>query len=125
MHFRIARHTCDLDRIKRFYTEVFGLNVLGSFANHDGYEGVFIGKKDLGWHLEFTTSDEEARHHFDDDDILVFYPTSRASYEKLIQNIERLKVKKLSAKNPYWNDNGIVIKDPDGHTVILSDSKAK
>jgi len=124
MEFRIARHTNQINQIKTFYTEVLELEVLGSFANHDGYDGVFIGRKDLGWHLEFTTTNEEPDHRFDHDDILVFYPRSKDSYDGLLRNIDEHKLKILSAKNPYWNANGVMVQDPDGHRVVISNSKA-
>ena len=124
MEFRIARHTNQINQIKTFYTEVLELEVLGSFANHDGYDGVFIGRKDLGWHLEFTTTSEEPDHRFDHDDILVFYPRSKDSYDGLLRNIDQHKLKILSAKNPYWNANGVMVQDPDGHRVVISNSKA-
>ncbi len=80
MNFRIARHTNKIKKITAFYINILNLEILGSFTNHDNYDGVFIGKQNLDWHLEFTRSDELAEHQFDDDDILVFYPTKRNLY---------------------------------------------
>lgn len=45
MIFRNARHTKNLKSIIQFYTSVLELEVLGSFENHNGYDGVFIGKE--------------------------------------------------------------------------------
>jgi catechol 2,3-dioxygenase-like lactoylglutathione lyase family enzyme len=47
MKFRVARHTNDLDKIKTFYTTVLGFEVLGSFEDHDSYDGLFLGKPNL------------------------------------------------------------------------------
>jgi hypothetical protein len=44
MTFRFARHTNDLERIKSFYITILGFELLGSFENHNGYDGIFIGK---------------------------------------------------------------------------------
>ena len=93
---------------------------MGSFTNHDNYDGVFIGKENLDWHLEFTASDELAKHQFDDDDILVFYPTTKNLYNDIIENINIYKIKTHKAKNPYWHENGILIRDPDGYNIIVS-----
>ena len=87
--------------------------------------GFFIGKENLEWHLEFTTSDELAEHQFDDDDILVFYPTTRNLYNDIIKNINTHKIKTHKAKNPFWDENGILIQDPDGYNIIISDMKAE
>jgi catechol 2,3-dioxygenase-like lactoylglutathione lyase family enzyme len=69
MKFRVARHTNDLDKIKTFYTTVLGFEVLGSFENHDSYDGLFLGKPNLDWHLEFTKSDETVDFNYNEDDI--------------------------------------------------------
>ncbi len=62
MNFRYARHTNNLKPLIEFYTKVIGLEIIGNFENHDKYNGVFLGKQDLDWHLEFTESDEKVNH---------------------------------------------------------------
>ena len=42
MTFRFARHTNDLEQIKSFYIAILGFELLGTFENHNGYDGVFI-----------------------------------------------------------------------------------
>lgn len=123
MIVRIARHTNKIEALKIFYTELIGLKILGEFYNHDGYDGVFVGKEDLNWHLEFTTSSDKAKQIIDDDDLLVFYPESERDYENILERIKAKRIKIENAKNPYWNQNGILIKDPDGFSVIISDLK--
>jgi len=122
LKFRIARHTSRLEQLKDFYVNIIGLSLLGEFKNHSGYDGVFIGNANLDWHLEFTQTGESADHKFDEDDILVFYPENQLEYTDLLERINTLKV---VAKNPYWQENGITIKDPDGHTVVISNLKIK
>lgn len=123
MNFRVARHTNDLEAIKFFYVTILGFEILGNFENHDGYDGVFIGKKELDWHLEFTKSDEIIKFHFNEDDALVFYPTSNEEYIKTIKSLEMNSINYIIAKNPYWNENGKMVLDPDGYRVIISDTK--
>ncbi|GAA4899833.1 hypothetical protein GCM10023311_26520 [Flaviramulus aquimarinus] len=125
MEFRNARHTNDLKPIIEFYSNILGLEVLFSFENHNDYSGVFLGKPDHQWHLEFTASVGKAEHSFDDDDVLVFYPTEHREYDEIVERIHEKKIEKLKAKNPFWNDNGITIKDPDGFHVIISNMKIK
>ncbi len=43
MKFRYARHTDDIKPLINFYTQVIGLEVIGSFENHANYDGVFLG----------------------------------------------------------------------------------
>jgi hypothetical protein len=46
MTFRFARHTNNLEQLKSFYIYILGLELLGGFENHNGYDGVFIGKQE-------------------------------------------------------------------------------
>ena len=125
MIFRTARHTNDLKPIVEFYTNIIGLEVLFSFENHNDYSGAFIGKPNYDWHLEFTMSKNKADHKFDVEDILVFYPTVIKEYNEIVKRIETNNIEKIKAENPFWDDNGIMIKDPDGFRVIVSNMKLK
>src|ERR1700761_3707862 len=87
MKFRAARHTNDLGPVVSFYRDILGLEVIGEFKGHDGYDGVFLGDKDAGWHLEFTVSGDAPDHHFDEDDLLAFYPTTNEEYDAIKQKI--------------------------------------
>ena len=125
MEFRNARHTNNLKPIIEFYTHIIGLEVLFSFNNHNGYDGVFIGKPEHDWHLEFTVSEKKAKHIFDEEDIMVFYPTEKKDYEQILEKINTGNIPILKAKNPFWDDNGIMIQDPDGFRIIISNMKIK
>lgn len=124
MTLRVARHTNDLEKIEAFYIDLLGFERLGGFQDHNGYDGVFIGKPGINWHFEFTQSEEKAHHTFDEDDIIVLYPETILEYSILIDSISK-SVSFISSKNPYWNENGKIFLDPDGFRIILSDIKAK
>jgi len=51
---RVARPTDHLEEIVRFYTDGLGLSRLGSFEDHDGFDGVMLGVPGAAYHLEFT-----------------------------------------------------------------------
>lgn len=124
MKFRQARHTNQLAPIIDFYTEIIGLSNLGSFENHEGYDGVFIGPKDSfmkkdGWHLEFTVSWEQPLHRPDEDDLMVFYPNTTEEFEQIIVKLQSANIKRYRPKNKYWQRNGVAILDPDGYGVII------
>lgn len=123
MEFRNARHTNNLKLIEEFYTQIIGLELLFSFENHNNYSGIFLGKQGHDWHLEFTTSNDKAIHKFDIEDAMVFYPASNEEYNHIVERIETNGIEKLKAKNPFWNENGIMIKDPDGFGIIVSNFK--
>lgn len=41
---RVARPTDHLEQVVRFYTEGLGLTVVGSFEDHEGFDGVILSK---------------------------------------------------------------------------------
>ena len=119
MKFRSARHTNNLSPIINFYTEILGLEVVGRFNNHDGYDGVFLGIHGADWHLEFTTSPEPAQHQPDEDDLLVFYPACTEEYSTITERFTKHNIPPAEPKNPYWKTNGTLYKDPDGFGVMI------
>lgn len=125
MHFRVARHTNDLEAVKKFYVNILKFKLLGSFENHDSYNGVFLGFPNADWHLEFTTSDEKAIPQFNDDDILVLYPQTEKIYDSVLKNILENGIMLLTPKNPYWIENGKMFLDPDGYRILISNLKVK
>ena len=129
MELRVARHTNDLEKIKSFYINILGFSLLGSFENHDNYDGIFIGKSDLDWCFEFTKSNENVNHIFDEDDILVLYPKETNEYNNLIGNLLNKNISVIASKNPYWNNTEVsgskMFLDPDGYRIVISNLKAK
>lgn len=125
MTFRFARHTNDLEQIKSFYIAILGFELLGTFENHNGYDGVFIGKSNENWHLEFTKTKEVISFDFKEDDILVFYPESKMEFDLLVHKLQSHEIEFIKAKNPYWNENGKMILDPDGYRILISDLKIR
>lgn len=120
MKLRVARHTDDLQPIIKFYTDILGLEIMGEVKNHNNYDGVFIGKKDLDWHLEFTTSNDSADHKADKDDLLVFYVESKKEYIKLNERFKDKGISPVVPQNPYCKENGTTYTDPDGFRVAIS-----
>jgi catechol 2,3-dioxygenase-like lactoylglutathione lyase family enzyme len=120
MKLRVARHTADLKPLIQFYTTVLGLDVIGDFKDHAGYDGVFIGDKNSGWHLEFTTSTDAADHHPDEDDLLVFYVADINKYNEVIATALANNAKQVPPKNPYWKANGFTLLDPDGFRIVIA-----
>ena len=120
MNFRVARHTDNLEPIIKFYRGLLGLEVIGEFTNHNKYDGVFIGKEGLNWHLEFTRSEESPKHQTDKDDLLVFYLESEEEYISVKQKFDDNGFSSVQSKNPYWNNNGSTYIDPDGFRIVIA-----
>ncbi|CAG5080829.1 VOC family protein [Parvicella tangerina] len=119
MKLRVARHTHSLEIITKFYHEILGLEVIGEFENHDGYDGVFLGKPENDWELEFTTSDRKSRSQYDEDDLLVFY-LSDDEIQNLKKKLYSENIQLESAVNPYWNKMGILFRDPAGNRIAIA-----
>lgn len=120
MIFRYARHTKNLKALTDFYTKIIGMQVLGDFEDHAGYNGVFLGFPDADWQLEFTVSDKDPKHYPDRDDLLVFYCRSKEQRHAITAAAKRMSVEAVLPENPYWRKNGVEYLDPDGYGVVVS-----
>ena len=118
--YRIARPTDQLAAVIRFYHEVLGLPIIGSFENHDEYAGVMIGMPDAAYHLEFT------RHAHGSpcpaptkDNLLVFYFDDPAGYQQQIERLKSFGHSNVEPENPYWAGKSETFEDPDGWRVVI------
>ena len=123
MKFRVARPTDNLSEIVRFYRDGLGLEVLTSFENHRGFDGVMLGHKGSSYHLEFT-------HHRDhkvgkapsQDNLLVFYMPDEAEWAKAVERMRRHGYEPDKSYNPYWDEKGETFEDVDGYRVVLQNA---
>jgi hypothetical protein len=118
--FRIARPTNNLAAISHFYVVGLGLEEIGSFTGHDGYDGVLLGLPGVQHHLEFTQfkSAENclAPSH---DHLLVLYFESPEKYTAAIARLHRLNILPVEPANPYWAHKSQTFEDPEGWRVVL------
>jgi catechol 2,3-dioxygenase-like lactoylglutathione lyase family enzyme len=119
----MAYHTPDLEKIKRFYGQLLGLEVIGSFEDHEGFSGVFLGREGQTWHLEFTTSVDAEKAEVSTEALMVFYHETQADYEKRMAIFEEAGVSSVPANNPYWETWGTTYLDPDGRRIVLCKKK--
>jgi catechol 2,3-dioxygenase-like lactoylglutathione lyase family enzyme len=116
MQLRVARHTDRLDDVVAFYRDGLGLNEIGGFRDHDGYDGVFLAIPGTGAHLEFTSGGGHGAPDADPESLLVLY----LGDEEAVQRVAaRLRVDPVTPTNPYWAEHGVAFPDPDGFQVIL------
>jgi catechol 2,3-dioxygenase-like lactoylglutathione lyase family enzyme len=119
-HLRVARPSRDLEATLRFYTRALGLELLVSFADHAGIDGVILGHPSWPYHLEFT------RRRTDplvpeptDEDLLVFYLPEQGDWNAVVQRVRDFGARAVRSANPYWDDRGLTFEDPDGYQVVL------
>ena len=117
---RIARPTDQLQRVVQFYRDGIGLNIIGSFEGHAGYSGVMLGLPGNQYHLEFTTHvDGSPCHAPGKDNLLVFYLPDKSVIEHIVKRLEGMGYPQVPPENPYWEQQGATIEDPDGWRVVF------
>lgn len=120
---RVARATRSLETALRFYRDGLGLQEIGRFEDHDGFDGVMLGRPGAAYHLEFTTS----RHHPatgspGPEDVLVFYLPDGTEWREAVSRMTRCGFAPVSSINPYWDRRGVTFEDADGHRVVLQNA---
>ena len=117
---RIARPTDDLDALLPFYRDGLGLTLLFRFEDHDGFDGVMLGRKGCPYHFEFT----HAKGHRVGraptlDNLFVFYMPDEAQWRLAVERMQRVGFPPVTSFNPYWDRQGRTFEDPDGYRVVL------
>lgn len=117
---RIARPVQSIPASLRFYVEILGLDHLGGFDDHDGYDGAFVGVNGADWHLEFTShASGSPRPTPTDEDLLVLY-LSKSELDAVTARLANAGSHPLHHENPYWAHVGaIVVPDPDRYLLVL------
>jgi ribosomal protein S18 acetylase RimI-like enzyme len=113
---RVARHTDRLDEIVAFYRDGLGLEEIGGFRDHEGYDGVFLELPGTRAHLEFTAGGGEGAPAPHTESLLVLYLGRDAAVEEVVA---RLGAEPVAPANPYWAEHGVTLEDPDGFRVVL------
>jgi catechol 2,3-dioxygenase-like lactoylglutathione lyase family enzyme len=116
MQVRFARHTGKLAEVVRFYRDDLGLQELGRFENHDGYDGVFLNLPGTNAHLEFTSGGEHAPPVPHEETLLVLY---LGDENAVAETCRRAGAQPVESANPYWRRHGVTLHDPDGFRVVL------
>jgi catechol 2,3-dioxygenase-like lactoylglutathione lyase family enzyme len=103
-----------------FYVGILGLEQLGGFAGHDGYDGAFVGRAGSDWHIELTRHESGMpKPSPTAEDLLVFYVSEdqlQAAATSLVESGFGL----VRHENPYWaNAGAVVCRDPDRYLVVL------
>jgi len=122
-HVRFARPTDDLRAVIRFYRDGLGFEVVASFHDHDGFDGVMLGHPGAGYHLEFTRKrGHRAGRCPTEDNLLVFYLPHASEWSAAVARLEVAGHAAVKAFNPYWDRNGKTFEDPDGYRVVLQNA---
>ncbi|MDG1498324.1 MAG: VOC family protein [Planctomycetota bacterium] len=117
---RIARPTDHLRELVAQYQEGLGLERLGGFESHDGYDGVMLGCPGLPWHLEFTSNgDHMVGRAPTEDNLLVFYLEDSGEHQAACDRMVPAGFRAVPSLNSYWDKVGVTFEDVDGYRIVL------
>lgn len=119
LQLRVARPVSDLEYMATLYSTGLGFERLGAFEDHDGFDGVMLGREGLGYHLEFTHCRTHAMKPSPTEDLLVFYVPDVSEWQRTCERMERAGFGTVGAFNPYWNLHGRTFVDPDGYRTVI------
>ncbi|MEU2394482.1 VOC family protein [Streptomyces sp. NPDC007369] len=120
-HVRVARPSLDLGAAERFYVGGLGLTVLwrNGEPGPGEHELLMVGPTDGGWHFELTRDPRNPLAPSPTvDDLFVVYlgePPDAALVERLLAHGGT----RVAAHNPYWEEHGVTVADPDGYRLVL------
>ncbi|MGD8426546.1 MAG: VOC family protein [Balneolaceae bacterium] len=117
---RIARPTDNLEELAQMYVDGLGFEILSSFKDHAGFDGIIIGHKAHNYHLEFTQNTHEpAGRAPTKDNLLVFYLPDYEKWKNSCEKLEKAGFKPVKSFNPYWDTSGKTFEDIDGYRIVL------
>jgi hypothetical protein len=119
-HLRVARPTNRLDELVAQYQAGLGLEELGRFTDHDGFDGVMLGHPGAGYHLELTRQrGEKAGGKPSTEHLLVFYEPDAEVFAARCDAMDEADFIEVPAHNPYWDRRGRTFVDLDGYRVVI------
>jgi YycE-like N-terminal domain/YycE-like C-terminal domain len=122
-HLRVAHPVSDIARAASMYGAGLELCVLGVFEDHQGFDGVMLGKPDTAYHFEFTY----CRTHPvppspTPEDLAVFYVSDIKEWEDACIRMEAAGFVQVASLNPYWDICGRTFQDHDGYRIVLQNA---
>nr|WSX51344.1 VOC family protein [Streptomyces sp. NBC_00974] len=120
-HVRIARPSLDLGAAERFYVDGLGLDVVWRSTERVSGEHdlLMVGPRDGGWHFELTHDPENPVVPSPTvDDLFVVY-LGEAPDEALVARLVEHGGTRTASHNPYWDEYGVTVADPDGYRLVL------
>lgn len=121
---RIARPTDRFEEVTAFYEKGLGLKKLGEFSGHAGYKGVMLGLPNALYHLEFTSHEDGSPCPAPTkDNLLVFYIPDLHQIKTIANRLTDMGYQEVPPENPYWEEKGVTIEDPDGWRIVLMNTE--
>ena len=123
VQLRIARPVSNLAGSRAMYCAGLDLEVLGSFEDHQGFDGVMLGKPDADFHFEFTfCRAHPVRPATTSEDLAVFYMPDAAEWQDACARMLSAGFHQVTSFNRYWDAHGKTFVDHDGYRVVLQNA---
>jgi hypothetical protein len=120
---RVARPVSHISRSESMYCAGLNLEVLARFQDHQGFDGVMLGRRGMDYHFEFTQCrDDPVVASPTHDDLLVFYVPNREEWESACARLVANGFVRVASFNPYWDVLGQTFADPDGYRVVMQNA---
>jgi len=117
---RVARPSDDLDALLTFYRDGLGLDLLFRFEDHEGFDGIMLGRVGSPYHFEFTRSKaHSAGKAPTQDNLIIFYIADDDAWRRAVDRMCDAGFAPVASFNPYWDRQGRTFEDPDGYRVVL------
>ena len=80
--------------------------------------------REQGW-SELREIQSQAIHIVADseDDLIVFYVPNRSDWSRLVERAVRAGFHRVKSCNPYWDEDGVTLEDPDGYRMVLQNGE--
>ncbi|MFF2044930.1 VOC family protein [Kitasatospora sp. NPDC058170] len=121
MRVRIARPSRDLAAAERFYVEGLELDILWRTTERVSGEHdlLMVGPPGGAWHFELTHDPELPLEPTPTvDDLFVVYLGTPVD-DALVERLVAAGGARVAAHNPYWDEHGVTVADPDGYRLVL------
>jgi catechol 2,3-dioxygenase-like lactoylglutathione lyase family enzyme len=116
---RMARPCSDLAQARRFYCDGLGLSVLAEFENHDGFDGLVVGRAGVPWQIELVREHDVPVGRPPVEDLIVLFEPDRAAFDALLQRLQAAGFAAVPSNNPYWDRRGVTFEGPDGYRTVI------
>ncbi|KAL7950233.1 Glyoxalase/Bleomycin resistance protein/Dihydroxybiphenyl dioxygenase [Trichoderma barbatum] len=122
---RIARPSDNINALIPFYVDGLGFELLYRFNQHEEFDGIILGHKAAGYHLEFTAKNGHTVGRAPtEDNLLVFYLPEGNDFNEAVTKMEKAGFSAVKSFNPYWDRCGKTFEDADGYRVVLVSNKS-
>ena len=122
-HLRIVRPVSNLERSAVLYRSGLGLDELGRFSDHAGFDGIILGATGMDYHVEFTLCRAHPLRPTPTlEDLLVFYMPQAGDWRNACERMLDAGFDEVAPFNPYWQARGRTFRDHDLYHVVLERS---